>query len=222
MIKIDTIIRSRRKTISISVLRDGTVQVRAPLLASDRDIYQVIEKKAHLIQKYQEEMRSLGPLPPIRSFQEGEVFWYLGRQYQLEWVETARPALQLRGHFLLSEKALPRAKHVFEHWYRQQALKIISERVALFSEKYKIPYRKIRISSARTRWGSCSTSGTLSFPWRLVMAPLPVIDSVVIHELVHVSEHNHQKKFWDKVLAIMPDYYQRKKWLDDNSQQLTL
>jgi len=78
----------------------------------------------------------------------------------------------------------------------------------------------IRISSARTRWGSCSSRGTLSFTYRLVMAPPDVVDYVVLHELVHTQIHNHSKTFWNKVAKLMPDYKPRLAWLKKNGKYL--
>jgi len=80
---------------------------------------------------------------------------------------------------------------------------VLSDRVAWYSKKSGIIVKQIKITSANSRWGSCSAKGTLSFPWRLVMAPVPVIDYVVIHELIHVIEKNHSKDFWDKVHVLM-------------------
>jgi predicted metal-dependent hydrolase len=78
----------------------------------------------------------------------------------------------------------------------------------------------VRISSARTRWGSCSSRGSLSFTWRLVMAPVEVVDYVIVHELAHLRVHNHSPEFWKEVARLMPDYAQRKQWLKDNGRLL--
>jgi predicted metal-dependent hydrolase len=99
---------------------------------------------------------------------------------------------------------------------------VISERVAYHAKKNKFAYRKIRISSARTRWGSCSTNGTLSFTWRLVLAPSEVIDYVVVHELAHTQIKNHSPKFWRRVVEIMPEFKRYITWLKKNGRFLTL
>jgi len=78
------------------------------------------------------------------------------------------------------------------------------------------------ITSARTRWGSCSQEGALSFAWRLIMAPLPIIDYVVVHELAHIQVKNHSKRFWNKLNVLMPDYRQRIEWLERNGHLLSL
>jgi predicted metal-dependent hydrolase len=97
--------------------------------------------------------------------------------------------------------------------YKEQARLIISELVRKYSNDTGIKCNGIKISSARTRWGSCNSKGVLSFTWRLAMAPLEVIEYVVVHELVHVVQKDHSKKFWAKVAAIYPDYKSKRAWL---------
>jgi len=126
------------------------------------------------------------------------------------------------GFFKLSISAQPQAESLFTTWYKKQARKVLTGRVKFFANKYDFKVRKIRISSARTRWGSCSQKGTLSYTWRLVMAPSNVIDYVVVHELCHLKEMNHSKAFWLQVEAILPDYKQRRKWLKDKGKFLAL
>jgi predicted metal-dependent hydrolase len=93
--------------------------------------------------------------------------------------------------------------------------------VELLAETHGFKYQRIRISSARTRWGSCSSQGSLSFTYRLVMAPLEVVDYVAAHELVHTQIRNHSKTFWRRVGQVMPDYKARQVWLRKNGQALT-
>ena len=130
--------------------------------------------------------------------------------------------LKLDTFFLLDQNALTNAKSIFIDWYKDKANDVLSDRVAWYSKKSGISIKQIKITSATSRWGSCSAKGTLSFPWRLVMAPVPVIDYVVIHELVHISEKNHSKTFWNQVHALMPDYENKIAWLEINGHTLNL
>lgn len=100
--------------------------------------------------------------------------------------------------------------------YKAEAKKIIIPRVAEFAEKYWFKYNNIRITSAQTRWGSCTSKKNLNFTYRLVLAPEKVRDYVIVHELCHLRQMNHSQKFWKEVEAIMPDYKQQEKWLKDN------
>jgi predicted metal-dependent hydrolase len=222
MIKPDQIIRTRRKTIALIVKPDGSLVVRAPLRASSRQIQQWIEQKASWIEATQEKVRRTYPKVAPKEFVNGEGFLYLGKSYRLQISTSACSPLALEKQFLLSPKALPRAREVFTGWYRQQARQVFAERVAWYAAKYGFRYARIKITSARTRWGSYSSKGTLSFTWRLVMAPVEIIDYVVVHELAHTLEHNHGKAFWEKVKAIVPDYKQKIAWLKINGATLDI
>lgn len=219
-IQIDEFIRAKRRTVSIQIRPDGKVIVRAPLRVAEKVVRAFVESKADWILRKKAEAAAHAPAP-ARTFRDGERFLLLGREIPLRVVPGQRAALTLQDDFLLSSKAVAQAATVFEKWYKAYALKLLTERVALYAAQHGFQPKRIRISSARTRWGSCSTSGTLSFTWRLVMAPLEVVDYVVIHELVHLKVHNHSKTFWDSVAALMPDYKRRMNWLKTNSARMT-
>ncbi len=107
-----------------------------------------------------------------------------------------------------------------EAWCRQGALEAIAPRVDFFSGLTGLRPSKIKITGAKTRWGSCSPSGTISFSWHLALSPQEVIDYVVVHELVHLDEKNHSRRFWSKVERILPDYREPLKWLRKNGHEL--
>jgi len=221
--EIDKIIRSQRKTIAIIIQRDGKLVVRAPRRASDAQIKNFIDLKANWIKAKQAEAAQRLAQRKSKQFINGETFLYLGSAYPLKIVDQAQAPLTLQdGYFLLSRSAQSIAKGLFINWYKKQARQVLSERVGLYAAQFRINYQKIRISSARTRWGSCSSRGTLSFTWRLVMAPVPVIDYVVIHELAHTIEENHSRSFWNTMKSMMCDYTQHSEWLKANGYQLTL
>ena len=148
-----------------------------------------------------------------KEFVNGEGFLYLGRYYRLKIVDDQEVPLEFENGFYLSRNALPQARKVFIEWYKKMAYKKISERVRWYAQKRGFKYNKVNITNAQKRWGSSSSNRNLNFPWRLIMAPLPVIDYVVIHELVHLEEKNHTKLFWNKVKMLMPDYEKYKDWL---------
>jgi predicted metal-dependent hydrolase len=218
---IDRLIRTRRKTIALIVEDDGSLTVRAPLRVSNKRILELVEQKSEWIQSKRELVRALPPVLHRKAYATGETFWYLGDTYPLEIVpETAQP-LHLDGKFYLAQAALPDAGAAFTHWYKQQAMQVIGERARWHADRHGFSYRRIKITSAQGRWGSCSHQGSVCFTWRLVMTPLEEIDYVVVHELVHLVEKNHSKAFWGKVEAILPDYKARRKWLKENNQLLS-
>ncbi len=181
-----------------------------------------INQKSGWIIKHQAIAIQVKPTSSAERFTDGQNFWFLGKCYPLKIVNQPGPALFLNDAFCLSESSISQAEAVFQAWYRLQANQIINERTAEIARKSHLHYQAIKITTARSRWGSCSPKDVLSFPWRLVMAPLPVIDYVVIHELVHTVERNHQKKFWDIVARLDPGFQDHIKWLKSNSPALRI
>lgn len=219
-IDLEKIIRTKRKTIALQITDDATLIVKAPFNINERTINDIILKHKKWIEKKKKEIEARDPKFSPKEFVNGEGFLFLGRYYKLKIVDEQEIQLRLENNFYLSRDALPQARAVFIEWYRKMASEKISERVRLYAQKRGFKYNKINITNAQKRWGSCNKN--LNFPWRLIMAPLPVIDYVVIHELVHLEEKNHSKAFWDKVKMLMPEYEKYKDWLKMNSYLLRI
>jgi predicted metal-dependent hydrolase len=220
-VAVDQIIRSKRRTIAIIVHRDGKVVVRAPLKTPEALIRAFIESKSGWIEEKKAEAAKHVALP-VKKYTGGEKFLLLGHEIPLRVVDGQKTALKFQDEFFLSKNAVPKAQTLFTKWYQAQARETLTERVILYATMFGLHYEKIRISSARTRWGSCSSRGTLSFTWRLVMAPLDVVDYVVIHELAHLKVKDHSPKFWAEVARMQPDFKRRRAWLKKNGRFLTL
>ena len=105
---------------------------------------------------------------------------------------------------------------------KQKIKKLIEERVAYYARIMGVTYQRISMRNQKTRWGSCSTKGTLSFNWRLMLAPPAILDYVVVHELCHLTHMNHSPAFWQAVGQVCPDYKECHKWLREHGQELTL
>lgn len=216
------IIRTRRKTVALVIDLDGSLIVRAPLRLSQQRIMEIINQKASWIRSRRAQIINRQAASITHKFLPGEKFWYLGQRYSLQFVANGTTPLVLSTHFLLDQRYQPRAGQIFETWYRKQARLVFTERVSLVARQLGIEYHRLRLSSARTRWGSCSSLGTISLVWRLVMAPISVIDYVVLHELMHIRVHNHSKTFWNQIESVMPDYRTHINWLKSNGNQLRL
>lgn len=106
--------------------------------------------------------------------------------------------------------------------YRQAAKEYIPKRVAYYAGLLGVDYNTITIRDQKTRWGSCSSKGNLSFSWRLILAPPKVLDYVVVHELCHRLEMNHSPRFWALVESMIPDYKTHRKWLKENGEKLSI
>src|SRR3989344_725073 len=204
------IIRSKRRTIALSIASDATIVVRAPLHAPASYIENFVLKHANWITRKIQEVLNR-PTQRVRRFADGEEFLYLGRPYKLEISD--RPSIFIYDKLFFPASFLPQASEKIIAWYKQQAQEIISKRAEALVRQMNLKYSTIKISSAAHRWGSCSPSGNMNFTWRLMMTPIEVIDYVIVHELTHLTEKNHSGRFWTKVKAVIPDYKSRHKWL---------
>jgi predicted metal-dependent hydrolase len=153
---------------------------------------------------------------------EGETFFYLGRVYPLHIVESGNNPIERTDRLCVCRTLLPDIKHRLKCWYMQEAQREIHARCMWFSMMTGYSPTSIRITDACQRWGSCTHKGGLNFSWRLIQAPLEIVDYVIVHELVHLRQPDHSKKFWAKVKEMMPDYERRREWLRENERLLRI
>ena len=113
-------------------------------------------------------------------------------------------------------------RRILSGWYKKQAHIQIPKRVRHYANIVGEPFSRIFIKNQKSRWGSCSSARNLNFNWRLMMAPLTVLDYVVVHEISHLKQMNHSKEFWAEVEKVLPDYQEQKKWLDENGRLLQI
>jgi predicted metal-dependent hydrolase len=222
IMEIKKVIRSKRKTISLQVSNDAALIVRAPFEVSDEIINRVILRHSNWIEKKKKEIQLRDIKFSKKEFVNGEGFLFLGNYYRLRLVENQEIPLNFENEFFLSKEYLSNAKEIFIDWYRKRAYEKISERVKWYAQKRGFKYNKINITNAQKRWGSCSCRNNLNFSWRLIMAPLPVVDYVIVHELVHLDEKNHSRVFWNKVKMLMTDYEKHRIWLKRNGHLLRI
>ncbi|MBK6647486.1 MAG: M48 family metallopeptidase [Anaerolineales bacterium] len=161
-IQIDKLIRAKRRSIALIVERDGSLTVRAPKRAAMRDIEGFIREKADWILRSREKMKNAVPVAK-KQYTDGEKFLFLGNEYELRIVKPQRPALKFDGAFTLGETAQKRGEAAFIRWYREQALQIMTERVNHYSTLHGFAPRQVKVNSAKTRWGSCTSTGTVNF-----------------------------------------------------------
>lgn len=211
------IIYARRRTISLSVERDGSIVVRAPQRVNLKLVSDFVASKQAWIQKRLQTIATHTP----KQYQEGELFYFLGKQYPLQFVDAAR-GLQFENAFNISRLRQDKPKVYMEKWYRSQAEKLFNSRVSFFAGNMNVSYKRIAIRDTGSRWGSCSSLGNLNFCYRLIMAPPEIIDYVIIHELAHLKHRNHSIHFWNFVADYYPSHREARKWLRENGQRLSL
>jgi len=218
-IKIDKIIKSKRKSIALEVNDKAELVARVPKRFNPKVLQAFLNSKLDWLKITQQTMRRQLQLSQ-REFKSGEIFFYLGKKYKLKILKSSGGLCFDGRSFCLSKNRRDQAPELFTVWYKKVALSIFKQRVKFYQQKYNLKINKIKLSSARKRWGSCSSQRNLNFAWRLVMAPLFVIDYIVVHELVHLKYMNHSKRFWCMVENIYPDYKEAEKWLKENSYKL--
>ncbi|NHX37290.1 MULTISPECIES: M48 family metallopeptidase [Halolamina] len=173
-----------------------------------------VVEKTRGFEKYREQV-------PERRFAEGEFFPYLGEEHEV--VVEQRPSssvvdgtLRLAKHHV-EDTSIERA---LETLYRRNARQRFERRADYFAEQMGVGYEQIEVRNQRTKWGSCSSNGTLGLNWRLMMAPPEIVDYVVVHELAHLWEANHSSEFWSLVAEHDPEYEDHSEWLTENSARL--
>ncbi len=215
-IEIHKIIRTkRRRTIALIVGADATLTVRAPLHTPLDYIERLVKKKISWIKAKIREIR-MQPNAFGKEFVPGESFLFLGQPYRLRFSDDTQARVDFRDGFIVAQKYQSHAKKLLTEWYKYQARKRIGERVEWYARVLGLKYQTVKITGAQNRWGSCSPDNNLNFSWRLIMAPLSVVDYVVVHELTHLQERNHSKGFWNRIRDVFPDYKERVKWLKEN------
>lgn len=213
-IEINKIIYSKRKTIALQLTDDDELIIKAPINTSEKDINNIVLKHKKWIEGKKKELIARDPKFSKKEFINGEGFLYYGKLHRLWLVDNQEVPLMFDGvFFYLSKNSLSNAREHFIKLYKEKAFEKISQRVNWYAQQRGFRYNKINITNAQKRWGSCSSNGNLNFSWRLIMCPIPVLDYVVVHELVHLEEKNHSVSFWKKVKMLMYNYEEQKNWL---------
>jgi predicted metal-dependent hydrolase len=217
-IPINQLIRSRRRTVALVIAPDATLTVRAPLSVPLSRIEAFVQERSDWIRRKMIQVRARPCHRPL-EFVDGQPVQYLGRAYSLVIDDSSGLRFDDEA-FYFPRALLPQAGLEMVFWYRQEARRVIGERTAYFADLMGVTYGQVELSDAATRWGSCRWTGDLRFSWRLILAPLEVLDYVVVHELAHVTVPNHSRRFWARVREFCPDYFLHRAWLRKNSRMI--
>ncbi len=199
---------SRRRSIGLQINEQG-LTVSMPLRASEKWLHSVLQEKARWVLDKLENWQS--KQAPVQKWSDGEPLLFRGETFTLRifpGLFSAAPQLthdELIIHVVDSGNQLSINKKVLK-WYKQEALRVFNECVEHFSPLMGVSPREIKLTSARTQWGSCTAQGVVRLNWQLVTMPLHLIDYVVVHELAHLQEMNHSPAFWRVVQSACPDY----------------
>jgi predicted metal-dependent hydrolase len=209
--------RARRVRVRVDP-RDGAVEVVLPRRAPAREAASaVVELRGWIARRRAEVARTRAR---VASRAAGTVP-YLGVDLALR-PEVGRTRVHRRGDVLLVPEDDGLARAALERWYRRQARIEITPRLDAASAAVGRPYAKLTIRDQRTRWGSCSSAGAMSFNWRLLLAPEAVLEYVVRHEAAHLAVMDHSPRFWSLMARLMPGYEVPRRWLRDHGATLVL
>ncbi len=215
-----SVIYSKRKTISIIVDRDRSVLVRAPLSTSKETIDLEVQKRKRLLQKKINHNQKYPFEKPTKEFISGETLMYLGKNYMLLVTEEEFDGIQFDNKFFISLSNQKKANKLLKEWYIKSAKEIIEPKAISIAKQIGVIYQRINILDLKFRWGSCTPKDNIHLNWRLIKAPITVIEYIIVHELTHLLEANHTIEFWNRVSAQLPSYKKAKMWLKENGHEL--
>lgn len=213
---------SSRKTLNITVERDRSVVVHAPNGFSEEKIGKVILSKQDWINSKISNSKKYSQIPQRKEFVNGESLLFLGKLYNLTISAEDFDGIIFDNGFFISEKNQKQANGYFKNWYKEQALLTITKLSELYAEKLGVKYNQLKLTDMKYRWGSCSPKGNININWRIIKAPMFVIEYLVVHELSHLLEANHSDKFWNMVSIQVPQYESAKEWLRNNGGLLEI
>ncbi len=204
----------RRSSVQITVDRGGELLLTAPEHCTTRVMEQFVREKRFWIYTKLAEKQALAPAAPSKQFVSGEGFPYLGRSYRLLLVDGQDVPMKLeRGRFKMESAAAKDGAAHMTRWYTAHAQTWLEKRVERFRARVGVAPAGVTVQDLGYRWGSCGRGEQLFFHWRSVLLPPPLIEYVVVHELVHLREPHHTPAFWSRVERALPDFAARRRRL---------
>lgn len=218
----------RARRVRLVIQPGGALEVVAPHGVALARVEAALREHEAWIIRTRARMATLAPVAAPAPLADGQTLPCAGRELRLN-LRAGAPEGRFQARLVGDQLTLtlPRlddtlAHSALERWYRRQAHVVIAERLAHWNAHYGFTWTRVAIKEQKTRWGSCSRRGALNFNWRLLLAPLPALDYVVIHELCHLKEPNHAAAFWSLVAETCPDYREWRGWLRVHGHELRL
>lgn len=217
-----------RRTTDIVIERNGVITVRPPQRMTPEQVDETVLSRRMWIYRHLAEWRDLNASSVRREWVNGETFLYLGSCYRLQLVDNQAEALKLKdGRFCLRRDVAkgdgPLGAHqAFQDFYVRKGLPRLEGRVADYAAKVGVSAGQLQVKDLGYRWASCTPRGDLHFHWKCLMAPLTIVDYIIVHELCHLHHRDHSEAFWNEVDKVLPDYRQRKAWLRARGAELDL
>lgn len=223
-----TIEYKKRKTVQLEIDPACRVRVLAPKGVNEEVIIDLVKTKAPYILENINKMRNRHEVIKEQRDEREERLLYLGYEYPIKVIIDESIGKEMvkfeQNTFFITAKSSDKEilNKALEKFYRKKCLKTIKERVAYYQNYFKIKAKDIKIVESKNKWGSCNSDRNLEFNWTLIMAPIKVIDYIVVHEMCHLLHMNHSRSFWRLVGNIMPDYKERSEWLKYNGLRMKI
>ena len=212
---------SRKKTVAIKI-QNGEVTILSPKRLSRNRIEGIVLKRSSWILRKLKEAES-APVLENRSYISGEKFSYLGRNYSLKLITGCPPKVSLVADCIeVSCQKKEEIRPALTLWYKARAHDVLTLETEKRAAAMSLFPESVVIKEYKSRWGSCSSKGCISYDWRIIMAPRDVIIYLVIHELCHLRYLNHSIAYWEFLKKQLPEYKSSRSWLKSNSYQLVL
>ena len=213
---------NRKKTVSFRI-KNQEVIISVPKFLSDNEIYNLVEIKIKWI-KDKLALEKLNTVSIKRKYENGDIFLYLGSEYSLKIKKSYRDNIYIKDKNLIVEAknvlATNNIKNNIKNWYITESKKYLTKTNSYYEILIGVKSNKLLFGQYKSKWGSCNSKKTISYDWRIIMAPFEVIHYLIIHELCHIKYPNHSKHFWKYVEKYMINYKIQKKWLKNNSNKL--
>lgn len=210
----------KAKHIRLEVRSETGLTVIIPRLYNAGELPALIKKKQRWILEKIAKYNNNQTSRQSNTVKNGDSVLYLGQGFEVVGVQSYKNHVTMNVESNRLEVGMKTDNRglsvILEGWYRKQAANLIEEKAKKLCVRMGITYNRISIRGQKTRWGSCSKQGNLSFNWKLIMAPEPVVDYVIIHELAHLIEMNHSKRFWQIVENNCPNWSDHRKWLKEH------
>ncbi|SFM07474.1 M48 family metallopeptidase [Pelosinus propionicus] len=219
------IYQKNRKSVQLKLNSSSHLTITAPTRFSKEGIEEIILEKRKWIVKQITKLTAAASNPINKSVCDKAVILFLGQPHILKFMskDIHKPIVHVEENqimlhmFPLTEKNTNEtAEKILKQWYIHHATNTLVARTAFWASIIKVNPRRITIKEQKTRWGSCSSKGNINYNWRIIMAPINVIDYLVIHELCHLRIPNHSKSFWQEVGKYSPHFKQCREWLHAN------
>ena len=215
---------NRLKTVSLKV-KNQEVVLSVPKFVTDSEIDNIIERKINWIRN-KLAIEKTNNFNIKKKYENGEKFLYFGSEYSLKIKDSNSDNVYLDNNIMIVEvKNNSKAVHIrniLNNWYIAESKKYLIKTTNYYEVLIGVSVNKLIFGKYKSKWGSCNSKKTISYDWRIIMAPLEVIHYLIIHELCHIKHLNHSNDFWKTVEKYMANYKLQKKWLKTNSSKLIL